>query len=45
MKLCDTDTESFVIHVKTEDFYKDIADDVDKWFDTSTYREKQKGDR
>ena len=31
------DTDSFVIHVKTEDFYKDIADDVDKWFDTSKY--------
>ena len=37
MKLCYTDTDSFVIHVKTEDFYKDIADDVDKWFDTSKY--------
>ena len=37
VKLCHTDTDSFVIHVKTEDFYKDIADDVDKWFDTSKY--------
>ena len=37
VKLCYTDTDSFVIHVKTEDFYKDIADDVDKWFDTSNY--------
>ena len=37
VKLCYTDTDSFVIHVKTEDFYKDIADDVDKWFDTSKY--------
>ena len=31
------DTDSFVIHVKTENFYKDIADDVDKWLDTSKY--------
>ena len=37
MKLCYTDTDSFIIHVKTEDFYKDIADDVDKWSDTSKY--------
>ena len=38
MRLCYTDTDSFVILVKTEDFYKDIADDVDKWFDTSKYK-------
>ena len=37
-RLCYTDTDSFVILVKTEDFYKDIADDVDKWFDTSKYK-------
>ena len=38
-KLCYRDTDSFEIHVKTEDFDfdKDIADDVDKWFDTSEY--------
>ena len=24
-KLCYTDTDSFIIHFKTEDFYKDIA--------------------
>ena len=33
-KLCYMDTESFFIHIKTEDFYEDIADDVEKWFDT-----------
>ena len=27
-------TDSFIIHVKTEDFYKDIVDDVKKWFNT-----------
>ena len=31
------DTGSFVIHIKTEDFYEDIADDVERWFDTSNY--------
>ena len=29
------DTDSLVIYVETEDFYKDIAGDVKKWFDTS----------
>ena len=36
-KICYTDTDSFVIHIKTEDFYEDIADDVEKWFDTLNY--------
>ena len=36
------DTESFVIYVKSEDFYEDIADDVKKWFDTSNYKEDDK---
>ena len=31
------DTGSFVIHIKTEDFYEDIANDVKEWFDTSNY--------
>ena len=30
-------TDSFVIYIKNEDFYKDIANDVKKWFDTSNY--------
>ena len=36
------DTDSFVIHSKTEDFYKDIANDVEKWFDTSNYDKDDK---
>ena len=36
-KLCYVDTESFIIHTKTEDVYEDIADDVEKRFDTSNY--------
>ena len=30
VKLCYMDTDSFIMHIKTEDFYKDIADDVEK---------------
>ena len=36
------DTDSFIIHIKTEDFYEDIANDVEKWFDTSNYSEDDK---
>ena len=35
VKLCYIDSVSFIIHIKAEDFYKDIADDVEKRFDTS----------
>ena len=31
------DTDSFIMHIKTEDFYKDIADVVEKKYDTSNY--------
>ena len=33
-KLCYTYTDKFIIYIKTEDLYKDIADDAKKWFDT-----------
>ena len=29
--------KSFVIHIKTEDFYEDIANDVEKRFDTFNF--------
>ena len=32
------DTDSFIISIKTEDFYEDIASDVKKIFDTSNYQ-------
>ena len=41
-KLCYMDTDSFVINIKTEDFYKDIGNDVNRWFDTSNYDENYK---
>ena len=43
--LCYTDTDSFVIEVKTEDLYADISADVKKWYDTSNYRNEQKNTR
>ena len=30
-------TDFFAIYIKTEYFYEDIADDVEKWFDSSNY--------
>ena len=37
LKLCYMDTDSLVYHIKTEDFYADITDDVQTRFDTSGY--------
>ena len=37
VKLCYMDTDSFIMNIKTNDFYKDIANDVEKRFDTSNY--------
>ena len=37
IKLCYMDTGSFVYDIKTEDFYKDIAGDVETRFDTSFF--------
>ena len=36
-KLCYMDTDSFIAHIKTNDIYKDIAEDVETKFDTSSY--------
>ena len=41
-KLCYMDTDYFFIHIKTKDFYKDIAKDIERWFDTSNYSEDDK---
>ena len=37
LKLCYMDTDSLVYKIKTEDFYKDIAEDVESRFNTSGY--------
>ena len=39
-KLCYTDTDSLVIHIKTDDLYNDIANDIERLFDTSNYNKK-----
>ena len=41
-KLCYTDTFTFIIHIKTEDLFEDISDDVKKWLDTSNYDKNDK---
>ena len=44
-KLCYLDNDSFVIRIKTEEFYEDIANDVEEWLDASAkmikYRSKR----
>ena len=37
VKLCYMDTDSFILNIKTNDFYEDIANDVENRFDTSNY--------
>ena len=41
-KLCYADTDSFIIHIITEDFFEDISNDVEAWYDTSNYDENDK---
>ena len=36
-KLCYMDPGCFIAHIKTDDIYKDIAEDVETRFDTSNY--------
>ena len=36
-KLCYIDTDSFILHIQTNDFFKDINDNLNKWFDISNY--------
>ena len=37
IKLCYMDTDSFIYEIETEDFYRDMAKDVEKRFDLSGY--------
>ena len=36
------DTDSFVINIFTEDFFEDIKNDVERWFETCNYDENDK---
>ena len=42
VKLCFTDTDTFIIHIITEYFFEDISNDVKEWYDTSNYDENDK---
>ena len=44
-KLCYMDTDSFIIHIISENIWEDIANDVERWFDTSNYDENKTGKR
>ena len=41
-KLCYTDTDNFIIYIKTKDFFEDISNDVERWFETSNYDKTDK---
>ena len=41
VKLFYMDTDSFIMNIKTNDFYEDIASDVENRFDTSNYEENR----
>ena len=41
VRLCYMDTDSFIMSIKTNDFYKDISDDVECKFDISNYEVKR----
>ena len=41
VKLCYMDTDSFKMNIKTNDFYEDIARDVENRLDTSNYEVKR----
>ena len=36
VKLCHMDTDSFIVYIKTDDIYKNIEEDVETRFDTSS---------
>ena len=41
-KLFYTDADSFIIYIKTEDFFEDISNEAERWFDTSNYDKDDK---
>ena len=42
VQLCYMDTDSFAINIFSENFFEDINNDVERWFDTSNYDENDK---
>ena len=41
-RLCNTDTDSFIIQIITEYFFEDISNGDEIWYDTSNYDENDK---
>ena len=39
MVICYMDTDRLIMMIKTDGFFKDINNDIDKWFDTSIFDE------
>ena len=37
VELCYVDTDSLIMKIKTDDFYKDISNDDEEWFNTSNF--------
>ena len=37
-KLSDLDTDSFIVHIKTDDIYRGSAKDIEKRFDASNLK-------
>ena len=40
--MCYADTDSFIVNITTKDFFKDISNDVERWFGTSNYDKNDK---
>ena len=36
-KICQTDTDSVIVEIQTDDLMFDIKDDIEEWFDTSSF--------
>ena len=36
------DTASFVLNIFTEEFFEDITNDIERWFNTSNYDQNEK---
>ena len=45
INLCYMDIDNFIVHVKSDEIYKDNAEDVETRFDTSNFEIKQKSNK
>jgi hypothetical protein len=39
VEVVQTDTDGLMLYIRTKDFYEDVKNDIDKWFDTSNFSE------